>query len=55
MYFDEYIQWGSFPGVFDVEQGRHREALLQTYYQAIVSGDFLETIGSVDIMLRKLS
>jgi len=51
--FDEYLLHGSFPGVLSMESNRLKERLLQSYYQAIVAGDFLEEVGSADIHVVK--
>jgi len=51
--FDEYLLHGAFPGVFSMDKRRMKERLLQSYYQAIVAGDFLEEIGSADIHVVK--
>lgn len=51
--FDQYIRWGSFPGLHEPSTDRERETLLKTYCSTIVASDFLEKSKSADPVLIK--
>jgi predicted AAA+ superfamily ATPase len=51
--FDQYIRWGSFPGMHETETDRKREALLKTYCSTIVASDFMEKNKNADPALIK--
>lgn len=51
--FNQYIKWGSFPGLHETYTEKEREALLKTYCSTIVTSDFMEKSKSVDPILIK--
>jgi len=51
--FEQYMRWGSFPGLHELSTDRDRALLLKTYCSTIVASDFLEKARSTDPILVK--
>ena len=51
--FENFLQEGGFPGVFEVTTHRDKINLLQSYYRSIVTSDFIEAIGGANLLAVK--
>ncbi|MBN1674622.1 MAG: ATP-binding protein [Kiritimatiellae bacterium] len=46
--FEQYLRWGSFPGLHELSSDRDRTSLLKTYCSTILASDFIEKSDAAD-------